>query len=80
VNDTLAHNGRSPASAADADSDDLRTLFHALNNQLGVVIASIELLEAKVPDERLRDRATRALTAALEALGTAKQIRLTVMP
>jgi hypothetical protein len=67
-----------PAPVADARLDELRTLFHTLNNQLGVVITYAELLEAKAPDEGLRARATQVLTAALEALSTSKQIRQTV--
>ena len=59
-------------------ADDLRTLFHTLNNQLGVVITYAELLEAKAPDEGLRARATQVLNAALEALSTSRQIRQAV--
>ena len=76
----LPLDGLSTAPAANPDSDQLRMLFHTLNNKLGVVVAQIELLEAKAPDERFRARATQALTATLEALSTARQIRLTVMP
>ena len=35
---------------SDAAGDDLRTLIHRLNNQLGVILAHAELLEAKAPD------------------------------
>jgi hypothetical protein len=70
-----------PAQAAGAGArlDELRTLFHTLNNQLGVIITHAELLESKAPDEGLRARATEVLTAALGALGTSKQIRHTVI-
>ena len=68
-----------PAVVTDTSIDELRTLFHTLNNQLGVVITYAELLEAKAPDEGLRARATQVLTAALDALGTSRQIRHTVI-
>jgi hypothetical protein len=32
------------------ESPDLRTLFHRLNNQLGIILANAELLEAKTTD------------------------------
>lgn len=69
----------SPGVVADPRIDELCVLFHTLNNQLGVVITYAELLEAKAPDEGLRARATQVLTAALEALGTSKQISRTVI-
>ena len=36
---------------------DLGLLFHRLNNQLGIILANAELLEAKVADEMTRARA-----------------------
>jgi hypothetical protein len=53
----------------------LRLLFHQLNNQLGVVLAHAELLEAKSPDVTHRARAEQVVRSVLEALGTAKEIR-----
>ena len=35
---------------SDSGGDDLRTLIHRLNNQLGVILAHAELLEAKASD------------------------------
>lgn len=55
--------------------DDLRQLFHTLNNQLGIILTHAELLEAKAPDESLRKKATTVLEATMEALQTARQIR-----
>ncbi len=55
--------------------DDLRQLFHTLNNQLGIILTHAELLEAKAPDEGLRKKATTVLEATMEALGTARAIR-----
>jgi hypothetical protein len=53
----------------------LRVLFHQLNNQLGIVLAHAELLEAKSPDVTHRARAEQVVRSVLDALGTAKEIR-----
>jgi hypothetical protein len=53
----------------------LRVLFHQLNNQLGIVLAHAELLEAKSPDVTHRARAEQVVKSVLDALGTAKEIR-----
>jgi len=57
------------------ESPDLRLLFHRLNNQLGIILAHAELLEAKAQDDTLRARAAQVVASALEAMGTAKEIR-----
>ena len=57
------------------ESPELRLLFHRLNNQLGIILAHAELLEAKAPDGALRARAAQVVASALEAMGTAKEIR-----
>jgi hypothetical protein len=44
---------------------DLRTLIHRLNNQLGVILAHAELLEAKAPDAGQRARAMQVVSTAL---------------
>ena len=54
---------------------ELRPLLHQLNNQLGIVLAHAEMLEAKVPDDINRARATQVVISVLEAMGTAKEIR-----
>ena len=54
---------------------ELRLLFHRLNNQLGIILAHAELLEAKAPDDIHRARAAQVVAGALEAMGTAKEIR-----
>lgn len=59
---------------------DLRLLFHQLNNQLGIILANAELLEAKAPDDRQRARAAQLVTSALDAMGTAREIRRHVEP
>jgi hypothetical protein len=55
---------------------DLRLLFHRLNNELGIILSYAELLEAKSADESSRARAGQVIRSALDAMSTAKQIRL----
>jgi hypothetical protein len=62
------------ATAADPETD-LRALFHRLNNQLGIILAHAELLEAKALDEINRARAEQVVTSVLDAMGTAREIR-----
>jgi hypothetical protein len=54
---------------------DLRVLFHRLNNQLGIILAHAELLEAKAPDEAARARAAQVVSSVLDAMGTTREIR-----
>ncbi len=58
-----------------AGNIDLRLLFHQLNNQLGIVLAHAELLEAKAPDEVTRARLTQVVSSTLEAMNTVRRIR-----
>jgi hypothetical protein len=60
------------------DPAGLRQLFHTLNNQLGIILSHAELIEAKAQDERQKARASQVVLATVEALTTARQIRLTV--
>ena len=55
---------------------DLGLLFHRLNNQLGIILANAELLEAKVSDEMTRARASQVIASVLDAMSTAREIRL----
>ncbi len=57
------------------ESPELRLLFHRLNNQLGIILAHAELLEAKASDDMNRARAAQVIASALEAMGTAKELR-----
>ena len=57
------------------ESLELRTRFHRLNNQLGIILAHAELLESKAVDEMQRARARQVVASALEAMGTAREIR-----
>jgi hypothetical protein len=72
VND---HGPRVPPSAAD-----LRVLFHRLNNQLGIILAHAELLEAKAPDEAARARAAQVVSSVFDAMGTTREIRSATEP
>jgi hypothetical protein len=65
-------------ASGDADSQselDLQALFHRLHNQLGVILAQAELLEAKAQDDESRVRATQMVSSTLAALGTVREIR-----
>jgi hypothetical protein len=55
---------------------ELRQLFHRLNNQLGIILAHAELMEKKSTDETSRARATQVVSSVLDAMGTAKEIRM----
>jgi hypothetical protein len=55
---------------------ELRRLFHRLNNQLGIILAHAELMEKKAVDETSRSRAGQVVTSVLDAMGTAKEIRM----
>ena len=54
----------------------LPALFHRLNNQLGIILANAELLEAKSADEMARARAAQVVASVLDAMTTAREIRL----
>jgi hypothetical protein len=61
--------------AATEDGAPLRLLFHRLNNQLGIILAHAELLEAKATDDTHRARAAQVVSSVLDALETARDIR-----
>ena len=58
------------------EPQELGLLFHRLNNQLGIILANAELLEAKLPDEMSRARASQVVASVLDAMATAREIRL----
>jgi hypothetical protein len=57
------------------ESSEMRLLFHRLNNELGIVLAHAELLEARAPDEKSRTRAAQIVASTIDALSTARDIR-----
>ncbi len=66
---------QAPGTSVD-DTSDLGLLFHRLNNQLGIILANAELLEAKSRDDMGRARAEQVVASVLDAMATARQIRL----
>jgi len=61
------------------ESPELRLLFHRLNNQLGIILAHAELLEAKAGDDMNRARAAQVVAGALDAMTTTKEIRAKIV-
>ena len=57
------------------ESPELRLLYHRLNNQLGIVLANAELLEARAADAATRARAAQVVASTLEAMATARELR-----
>lgn len=66
---------RTPGTSVN-EPQDLGLLFHRLNNQLGIILANAELLEAKLTDEMTRARASQVVASVLDAMTTAREIRL----
>jgi hypothetical protein len=56
-------------------SPDLSQVFHRLNNQLGVILANAELLEARLTDDAQRARAGQVVNGALEAISAVQDLR-----
>jgi hypothetical protein len=61
------------------ESPELRLLFHRLNNQLGIILAHAELLEAKAGDDVNRARAGQVVASILEAMATTNEIRAKIV-
>ena len=59
----------------DATTPDLTPVFHRLNNQLGVILANAELLEARLTEEGQRARASLVVAGALDAISTIQDLR-----
>jgi hypothetical protein len=59
-------------------SPELVRLFHRLNNHLGTILALAELMEQRAADETGRARAAQVVSSVLDAMGTAKEIRMHV--
>jgi hypothetical protein len=62
------------SSAGMNEPGDLQLLFHRLNNQLGIILAHAELLEAKAPDPAHRARASQIVSGVLDAMRTSREI------
>lgn len=59
----------------DLSTPDLPRVFHRLNNQLGIILANAELLEARLTEEAQRARASQVVSGALEAISTIQDLR-----
>jgi hypothetical protein len=59
---------------------DLRAFFHRLNNQLGIVLAHAELLEAKAADASSRARAAQIVSSVLDAMGSVRDLHTHLLP
>jgi hypothetical protein len=57
------------------ESSELRLLFHRLNNELGIILAHVELLEAEASDDIHRARAAQAVASVIDAMETTREIR-----
>ena len=71
----IVSTARTGEQAVSADLNELRLLFHRLNNQLGIILAHSELLEAKAVDDASRGRAAQVVSSVLDAMNTAKDLR-----
>ena len=54
---------------------DAAAAFHRLNNQLGIILANAELLEARLPTEEHRARAAQIVSGAVEAISVVRDLR-----
>src|SRR5690606_34488228 len=59
----------------DGAHPELARLFHRLNNQLGVILANAELLEARLAEDPARARASQVVSGALSAISTVQDLR-----
>ena len=58
--------------------DEPQALLHRLNNQLGVILAHAELLEAKAADPAQRGRASQVVSAAVKAIAVSRELNETL--
>ena len=69
-----------PGYIAGLTVPDLSGVFHRLNNQLGIILANAELLEARLTEETHRARASQVVSGTLEAISTIQDLRRMVAP
>jgi len=55
-----------------------RALLHRLNNQLGVILAHAELLEAKAQDAAQQGRASQMVNSAVKAIAISRELNETM--
>jgi len=65
----------STLSASSLSDNDMTSLFHALNNHLGIILANAELLEHRLVEEQHRARAGQVVASALDAIQASNRIR-----
>ena len=75
-----------PSSTEGREADEskkereLQALFHRLNNQLGIVLANAELLEAKAADASHRNRAAQIVASTLASMAIVRELRQRSFP
>jgi len=64
-----------PPPALVDSAAELSQVFHRLNNQLGVILANAELLEARLTEDAQRARAGQVVSGTLEAISAIQDLR-----
>ena len=54
---------------------EFQTLFHSLNNQLGIILGHVELIESRAVNDIERGRAGQVIASIFDAMGTVRAIR-----
>jgi hypothetical protein len=75
MNASAVEPDRLASGAPAVDLTALSGVFHRLNNQLGIILANAELLEARLSEDALRARASQVVSGALEAISTVQDLR-----
>ena len=73
----------SPAAGSNAGPsphEELQAFYHRLNNQLGIVLANAELLEAKAADASHRNRAAQIVASTLASMAIVRELRQRSFP
>jgi len=68
------------AASSEAAANELRALFHQLNNHIGIILSHAELLEAKADSDANRARATLVVSTVIDALETVRELRRRILP